>query len=99
VSDRATRDEVHKIWANFANYAQYDELKVLYNKVIPEMAKHEGNMIASSREIERFAEVIARFDEVMTEKAGKMDVRALEKHVKEGYLPASAIKDIEKQNN
>jgi hypothetical protein len=60
---------------NFSNFAEYKELTTLYNKVLPEMAKHEANMIEHRNDIKRFGEMIKRFDEVLSEKASKQDFR------------------------
>jgi hypothetical protein len=37
--------DVAKIWAHFQRFAEYGDLKDLYNKVLPEIAKFEQKII------------------------------------------------------
>jgi hypothetical protein len=50
-------------------------------------------------EIARFAEVLTRFDEVISEKAPRQDMRALEKWVRDDYMPVSGLQMIEDEAN
>jgi hypothetical protein len=75
---RATTDEAAKIWRHFTNFAEYKDLKKLYNMVNPEMQKFEENMIEHRNEIKRFNEIITRFDEIISQKSSKQDMIVLE---------------------
>ena len=46
------KEEGKEIWANFENYCSYDNLKDLYQKVIPEMQKFETQMEQMSQGFE-----------------------------------------------
>jgi len=46
--------------------------------VIPEISKHETNMQEHRDEIRKFAEIVQRFDEVMSEKASKSELKLFE---------------------
>lgn len=79
---------------NFSNFAEYKELTTLYNKVLPEMGKHEANMIEHRNDIKRFGEMIKRFDEVLSEKASKQDFRDIQNRIKEEYLSVKVLNDV-----
>ena len=91
LKEKASNEETGKIWEHFRDYAEYKELKILYAKVSPEMAKHEQNMIEHRSEIKRFSEIISRFDEVISDKSSKQDFRSLEIKLKEEYLSRRAL--------
>ena len=74
-------EEVRRIWDNFANYALYDDLKDLYAKTMPEIKKFEDRIIQFSLDLEKIDIIMRRFDEIMTEKASKMDLRDLAKNI------------------
>ena len=40
-----TKQDGQKIWRNFQRFAEYEDLKYLYSKVIPEISKFEGRII------------------------------------------------------
>jgi hypothetical protein len=61
---------------------EYKDFKALYNKVMPEIAKHETNMQEHRDEIRRFSEIVLRFDEVLSEKASKSEVKLFEQTVR-----------------
>jgi hypothetical protein len=51
-------EEAGKLWRHFSNFAEYKDFKSLYNKVIPEMSKHEQNMQEHRDEITRFGQIV-----------------------------------------
>jgi len=99
MKDKASIEETMRIWHNFSNFAEYKELQALYNKVLPEMDKHQNHMNEHNSEIARFAEVLTRFDEVISEKAPRQDMRALEKWVRDDYMTVSGLQLIEDEAN
>ncbi len=75
-------EEAGKLWRNFKNFAEYKDLKSLYNKVIPEIDRHQGHMEEHREEIERFREIILRFDEVISDKASKSELSVFEERIR-----------------
>jgi hypothetical protein len=75
LSMKAPIEEIGKIWRNFQSFAEYKDFKALYNKVIPEMAKHEAHMQDHKNEIHKFGEIVQRFDEIISEKASKSELK------------------------
>ena len=61
---------------------------------MPEIAKHETNMQEHRDEIRRFSEIVLRFDEVLSEKASKSEVKLFEQTVRQEYLSVRAIDDV-----
>ena len=59
----------------------YDDLKDLYAKTMPEIKKFEDKIINFSISLEKTDIIMRRFDEIMTEKASKMDLRDLAKNI------------------
>ena len=74
LSMKAPIEEIGKMWRNFQSFAEYKDFKALYNKVIPEMAKHEAHMQDHKDEIHKFGEIVQRFDEIISEKASKSEL-------------------------
>lgn len=99
LADKVNLEESQRIWEHFQNYCEYKELKVLYNKVLPEMAKYEKNMEEHRMEIGRFQEVVSRFDEVLANKASRLDVWDLETQLRRDYLSNKLLDKFERQNN
>lgn len=44
IMHKADKDETKKIWDEFKNYSSYNDLKELYNKVLPQMLTWEEKM-------------------------------------------------------
>ena len=61
-----------KIWANFQRFAEYNDLKDLYGKIMPEIGKFEDRMIAFDLRIVQQERILHRFDELMSTKASKI---------------------------
>lgn len=78
---KAEQLEVRRVWKNFENYCSYQELKDLYNKVMPTLQRYDAKMMDMSRDYERSKEIIRRYDEVLLEKANKLAVKELEEYV------------------
>jgi hypothetical protein len=60
-----------KIWEHFQRFAEYSDLKDLYNKCIPPLAKFEQKLIDYESEYVKITQVVARFDENLFKKASK----------------------------
>ena len=39
------KDDGKHIWKNFQRFAEYEDLRGLYQKVVPEISKFEGRII------------------------------------------------------
>lgn len=96
MEEKAENEEVAKIWHHFLNYAEYKELKELYNKVMPELARYEQQTLESTDEIARFREIIVRFDEVLSEKSSKQEMRIFEQQCRDVYLTFETLDKVEK---
>lgn len=63
----------------------YDDLKDLYKKVIPQLAKFEQKMINYDTEYTKITQVIARFDENLLKKANKQSLDDLYIHLEKTF--------------
>ena len=60
------------IWKHFERFSLYDDLKTLYSKVIPEIAKFEQKIINFNTTIEKNHLIIREFDNSMSQKVNKV---------------------------
>ena len=60
----------------------YNDLKSLYNRVIPAIKGFEENMITLEKDMSTSKEIVRRFDEILIEKASKLSVDKLIDDVK-----------------
>ena len=56
------KNDATRIWTYFQRFAEYDDLKELYQKCIPELAKFEQKMMDYTTENEKQKLIITRFD-------------------------------------
>ena len=66
-------------------------MKDLYSKTIPEIKKFEDKIVSFGVDMEKINIILRRFDEVITEKASKMDLRDLSRTCQQ-YLKTSDFK-------
>lgn len=64
--NKLTKVDGQRIWKHFQRFSEYDDLKDLYSKVIPEIAKFEEKIIYFGEDMERNKEIILQFDEHMS---------------------------------
>jgi hemerythrin-like domain-containing protein len=76
----------------------YDDLKDLYNKVLPPLSKFEDKMYDMTKEHEQAKEIIRGYDEVLAEKASKTSIREVYQYVKK-YATSNAINDHKTEHN
>ena len=48
---KAETSEAKKIWDHFRRYAQYEDLKQLYNKFMPVVKQFEGTILEFKKEM------------------------------------------------
>ena len=71
VDNRVTKKEGEDIWKNFSNYAVYEDLRAIYQRCIPEIAKFEDKIKLVRDDVAQFTSVILRFDHNILEKVNK----------------------------
>ena len=62
------------IWAHFSKFADYEDLKDLYRKVVPTVAVVNDNYATIRDEVAQFNQVIAGLDTALTQKANKKQI-------------------------
>ena len=72
VATKLSMEEGKKIWDHFQRFAEYQDLKDLYKKCIPQLAKFEQKMMDFKSNYERMEDVVVEFDKHMLTKANKM---------------------------
>ena len=71
MGEKMNYKDSQKIWQHFQRFAEYSDLKDLYSKTIPELAKFEQKIIDFQTDSDKMHLVISRFDEHLTKKASK----------------------------
>ena len=61
-----------KIWDHLQRFAEYSDLKDLYQKCIPQLAKFEQKMIDYTNDYNRIEGVIGEFDKQLLTKTSKI---------------------------
>jgi hypothetical protein len=74
-------DDGDRLWNNFRKYCKFDDLKDLYSKTVPEIQKFEQKIIDFTQEMEKNKFMIRRFDEVLSEKASKLNIKEVFQHI------------------
>lgn len=80
---KINKDEGAKIWEHFQRFAEYDDLKDLYSKVLPPIAKFEQKLINYYHDNAKTELIVRRFDQVIAEKASKNQVEHIYDHIKQ----------------
>ena len=63
-----------RLWRQYQRFAEYEDLRDLYNKCIPEISKFEGKLIEIQGDIEKSNMIIRQFDENIILKADKTSI-------------------------
>lgn len=63
-----------RLWRQYQRFAEYEDLRDLYNKCIPEISKFEGKLIDIQGDIEKSNMIIRQFDENIILKADKTSI-------------------------
>lgn len=71
---KLTVQDGKRIWRHFQRFAEYNDLKLLYNKFMPELIKMEQKILDFTLEVDQAKLIIRRFDETMTHKAEKVSI-------------------------
>ena len=53
LNTKVDQADAKKIWKHFDRFSLYDDLKLLYSKVIPEIAKFENKMVEHNLNIDK----------------------------------------------
>lgn len=51
-----------RIWRHFQRFAEYSDLKELYGKCVPQIAKFEQKIINQADLLEKFNQILLKFD-------------------------------------
>ena len=77
----------------------YDDLKDLYSKTIPEIKRFEDKIVEFSLEQEKTEIIVRRFDEIMSEKASKIDLKDVAKNLQQYTKNTDFITATKLQND
>ena len=68
---KLNKNDATRIWKHFQRFAEYNDLKELYSKCLPELAKFEQKIANFQLEYDKNQLMIGRFDEVVATKSSK----------------------------
>ena len=71
---KLNKNDATRIWKHFQRFAEYNDLKELYSKCLPELAKFEQKIANFQLEYDKNQLVIGRFDEVVATKSSKNQI-------------------------
>lgn len=77
------KNDAKQIWSHFQRFAEYKDLKDLYHKTLPEIAKFEQKIINFQAENDKHIDIINRFDEHLTQKSSKQAIVELYDYIKD----------------
>ncbi len=89
--------ELEKIWMQFDRYCMYDDLKDLYTKTVPQIAKFEVKLEEFSRDIVRQQQILGRFDEILSEKASKGNLSEFKTAIDRKYFPTDQFNKFKEE--
>lgn len=73
-----TKDDLQRVWRQLKRFAEYDDLKDLYKKVIPPLSEFEASVQMVEKRVNEFSEVLRRFDEILSKKVDKTYIKSLQ---------------------
>lgn len=82
-----------------AKFVVYEDLKDLYNKVMPPLEEFDREIQEISNKQEQQREVIQRYDVVMTDKASKFSVTDLELQCRKKYAEIVDLEEHQSSSN
>lgn len=74
-----------RLWRQHQRFAEYEDLRDLYKKCLPEILKFEQKLINYQGEIDRTHLIIRKFDEQMISKAEKNAVDKIYRYIDENF--------------
>ena len=78
---KVDKGDATRIWSYFDRFALYDDLKSLYSKCVPQLAKFEQKIMDFELAIEQAKMVVRGFDEGLSMKSNKSSIAALYDHI------------------
>ena len=76
-----------RIWRHFQRFAEYEDLRDLYKKCIPEISKFECRILDFNDELQKCQFVLRKFEEILMQKAEKTVTNALYRYIDENFEP------------
>jgi len=65
------------LWKNFQRFSEYEDLRELYNKVVPEIIKFESKIMDYQADLNNMKVIVRKFDEDITKKADKHSIKTV----------------------
>ena len=79
-------EEGQSLWANFAKFAVYDDLKDLYHRCVPAIASFEDKIHGHRDELARMQEIIRNFDGLICDKPSKEQLNLLREYCNDTFI-------------
>ena len=79
-------DDGKRIWKHFQRFAEYTDLKDLYHRCIPELAKFEQKIMDFNEQVYKFEQIVCNFDHKMLTKVDKTAIEEIQYNIQETYL-------------
>lgn len=92
-----TIDDGKRIWRHFQRFAEYNDLKELYQKCIPPLVGFDQKIIDLADQIEKFNHIILKFDSVLTNKVERSQFNQFKVDAIDQFLGYEYRNDIDKR--
>ena len=96
LKQKLTIKDGQRIWKHFQRFCEYEDLKDLYSKVLPEIVKFESKLIDYSCELDKLNEIIKRFDECLIAKCDKYSLKKFRDYVDDSFVLKKSYTDFTK---
>lgn len=99
MAKQLTVKDGQRIWRTFQRFAEYHDLKDLYQKCMPEISKFECRIMDFQASIDKFNEIIIRLDENISQKVDKSSMRLFETNFQQNYVSKAHLDQFENEQN
>ena len=94
MDDKLTSADGKRFWRQLQRFAEYEDMKDLYSKVIPEIAKFEQKIMDFEVNVQKNDLIIRQFDETIAHKSDKILLEKLKMDSKKMYASKEEQNDF-----
>lgn len=94
VGDMVSNQDAQRIWRHMLRFAEFEDLKDLYQRVIPEISRFEGKIIDFNQQTEKLNEIVRQFDENLMSKSDKMYIMQLQTENERRFASKDVMNDL-----
>ena len=81
LDNKMTREDGSRLWGNFSRFAVYDDLKELFNRVVPAINGFEDSLNDIADDMATYKLVVHSFDNTLSLKASKNQLQEIQTYI------------------